>query len=1011
MADKKASRTIALYIDGKAVEGSVKNIRARIRELTGDMNKLTIGTDEYEEKVAELRQLNGILDEHRRHLKGVEDETEKAGGVMANLVKSITGKFTGMGESTLSSFDGMLGGMKSSWLKFAGWIGAGVAAVKGAIDAGKWWYEYNVEVEEAQRLTREFLGITGTELTHVQTQISAVAKSMDKDYKEVLSTVDMLTKQFGVSTEEALTAIKDGIQAGGDLNGTLLQQLQQFGPAARDAGQSVQELVGMIVQTRSGIFNEAGMAMVQTAENKLRTMSATTAKSLDAIGISSKQLEADLVSGQKTMFDAVQMVSNKLMELPPNSQAVGQAMKDVFGKTASNEGMQMVAAIGQMTSNMDDLKAVTGEYGEIQREQIEAEAELTEKFENFFNIGESGFQEMTGKAKLYITQGLIKVIDYTKSVVNWFIDWYNKSMLIRGGIQAVAFSFKQAFTAVKTFGNLFLDIFKQIGRQLKGFGNAIKGVFTLDGDLIEKGLSQIFDIKPLIREWNADVKNGFKDAAQNAVDAWNSTVGGKLDYIGGKTEITGPEVTVTGHRSVTTSPISDDASPKSTKSGGKSGGKTGKKDTAADKERQRQVEERKKMQEQLAAIDLEYQQKAAAIREAYISGEIASREELAHRLESLERECIEKKLSIAGLEPEQRQKLADKILSQQEKLYEQLQETLETIRDDQRTEYEKQEAELNLSEQKQRDILKRSYEQKLMDREAYHRALEELEKNFAAKRQEMEDKFREEAEAKELEARKELEDKLIQSYEILLDFTRNFANRFGQTIGEALQGEKKTWRDFLKDTILMTLDALEKMVILWKTESIAKNIAKIGIGPGLLKAALEVAKITALFEFAKGVVSSFSEGGFTGKGGKNEPAGVVHKGEYVLPQEAVNNPALAPLIDTIENARRSGSLGHLTEEELSRSYVPNLSVATSPSVRPQVPPRGVGATPIITHQTVSASPSSSNDDVLRDVANAVRELRTRLEEPIEARTHLLGDGGINEAQKKLTIMTNNAKRK
>jgi len=245
----------------------------------------------------------------------------------------------------------------------------------------------------------------------------------------------------------------------------------------------------------------------------------------------------------------------------------------------------------------------------------------------------------------------------------------------------------------------------------------------------------------------------------------------------------------------------------------------------------------------------------------------------------------------------------------------------------------------------------------------------------------------------------------------LLDFTRNFSNRFGQTIGEALQGEKKTWRDFLKDTILMTLDALEKLVILWKTESIAKNIAKIGIGPGLLKAAVEVAKITALFEFAKGVVSSFSEGGYTGIGGKNEPAGVVHKGEYVLPQEAVNNPALAPLIDTIETARRSGSLAHLTEEELSRSYVPKLSVATSPSVRPQVPPRGVGATPIVTHQTVSASPSSSNDDVLRDVANAVRELRTRLDQPIEARTHLLGDGGINEAQKKLTIMTNNAKRK
>ena len=44
---------------------------------------------------------------------------------------------------------------------------------------------------------------------------------------------------------------------------------------------------------------------------------------------------------------------------------------------------------------------MTGEYGELQRQQIEAEAELTEKYENFFNIGQSGFQELTGKVKLF----------------------------------------------------------------------------------------------------------------------------------------------------------------------------------------------------------------------------------------------------------------------------------------------------------------------------------------------------------------------------------------------------------------------------------------------------------------------------------------------------------------------------------------------------------------------------------------------------------------------------------
>lgn len=49
-------------------------------------------------------------------------------------------------------------------------------------------------------------------------------------------------------------------------------------------------------------------------------------------------------------------------------------------------------------------------------------------------------------------------------------------------------------------------------------------------------------------------------------------------------------------------------------------------------------------------------------------------------------------------------------------------------------------------------------------------------------------------------------------------------------------------------------------------------------------------------------------GGYTGPGGKYEPAGIVHRGEYVIPQEGVNNPKLQPLINIIETARLNRSL-------------------------------------------------------------------------------------------------------
>lgn len=50
---------------------------------------------------------------------------------------------------------------------------------------------------------------------------------------------------------------------------------------------------------------------------------------------------------------------------------------------------------------------------------------------------------------------------------------------------------------------------------------------------------------------------------------------------------------------------------------------------------------------------------------------------------------------------------------------------------------------------------------------------------------------------------------------------------------------------------------------------------------------------------------SYSKGGYTGDGGKYEPAGVVHKGEYVVAQEEMKNPAIIPMIRAIEGARLS----------------------------------------------------------------------------------------------------------
>lgn len=493
---------------------TMSQLKKQARDLQTALNNTSKAANpkEYESLASQLRSVNGRMSELRRDASGLTDS-------MGKQSSGIMGKFEGM-------FSSISGG----WMKLVGVATAAVASISAVIGGAKWWYNYNVEVEEAQRLTREFFNIQGDELVHTQSQISALAAQFGKDYKEVLGTVESLTNQYGISTTEAINAIKDGLQAGADLNGTFLSQIQQYGPAFSDAGGAVNDLVASITQTRSGIFNEAGMGLIQTATNRIRTMSSATQNALNAIGISSKQLEADLISGKTSILEAIKMISGKIKELPENSMQVGEVMKSVFGKTASNEGMKLVKTLADMSTNMDELKAVTGEYGELQREEVDAQAELNEKMSKFFGLGEHGFDELTMKAKIFGVKALSKIIDYTVKIINYFIDLYNESKIFRAGIEHIKNNFKSTWEVFKFGVYLVIDGFKGMGRMAKAWAKVIEGVFSFDVDKITTGIKGLWDAyKNTWVEIGNDAKKMAANVRDNFIEAIKNTGSNKKD--------------------------------------------------------------------------------------------------------------------------------------------------------------------------------------------------------------------------------------------------------------------------------------------------------------------------------------------------------------------------------------------------------------------------------------------------------------------------------------------------
>jgi hypothetical protein len=59
-------RQVNIYINGREINNTIKGVRGEARKLNRELSNLEIGSAEYNQKMKELKQLNGILGDHRK---------------------------------------------------------------------------------------------------------------------------------------------------------------------------------------------------------------------------------------------------------------------------------------------------------------------------------------------------------------------------------------------------------------------------------------------------------------------------------------------------------------------------------------------------------------------------------------------------------------------------------------------------------------------------------------------------------------------------------------------------------------------------------------------------------------------------------------------------------------------------------------------------------------------------------------------------------------------------------
>lgn len=888
-------------------EGSLKQLRAQLSNATKKYDEMAKAEREGAKGQALQKHINDITQE----LKLAEEQTQRyyrnvgnyynsmldlaedlqhvvpmgGGGGVGEGISSFANTVVDLGKNVkgiipnVKAFGSTLIGLATNpvFLGLAGVVGAGVAF--------KWWYDYNKGLMEATRLTQQFTGLTGNEMKSVRNEVLAVSDTFSLDFTETMQSANTMSKAFGISVSESLRIMQDGLVSGANANGEFLDTIKEYPRYFKEAGLSAEEMVAISTQaTKEGIFSDKGVDTIKEGNLRLREMTTATAAALDGIGISSKQVQKDLQDGSKTTFQVMQEVANKLKELPQSSAAVGSAIADIFGGPGEDAGLAYIEMLGDIELDMDKVKAKSGDIAKAQEDELNATKELQNAMASLFDYTGGGFETMKAQLSTIAKKSLTAVIKGVVQAINYFIDWYNESLLLRGIINALGTSYRLMWNAIKLVCNLAIDSFKRMGFAAKGMLDILEGIVTFDLSKAQKGFKEIFDISGTIKETWHDIKNAGIEIGNSFADGFENTVNGRLNHLklanidGGATS----SEPTNGNKGTT--PAAAKSSTAKTKA------QRAKEEAEAKAEAERRKKQEKELQSQIAIIQYKYNEQVMAAKKRYLAGMYDNERDYNNDLEQLEKDMVARSIDAyvaAGqIGAEKAQEMQAKLLDIMIKAKADLKNQAKEIVDELNKEFEEAE-----KARKDADIMNggTGEEDDAAKLERYKAFLEQklamTQENVEAQKQ-LQQELHDTTLQLQADENKNKKQKLQEQNQMIADYIL----AIGDGLAEFFESQDLTFHNFLKTMLTTYLDAIEKQMTATYVHILATSIAESGWA-GVASAAAKLALIKAAFAAAKAAVKGFSVGGYVqgaGTGTSDSIPARLSNGESVMTAKATS---------------------------------------------------------------------------------------------------------------------------
>lgn len=523
-------------------EAGYSKAAIKAAELSGDIEKAGNSANEASSGFDKSADAAKNLDDH---LDTIEHAT------VGEAMQGIAGKAAEMGGAVLETGIGFANAqsqMQSSMGMTASEASKATESVKSVFKSGL-VDSVDDATDAVMTVKNAFSDLNGADLTHVTTQLQAIANHSGVDLVDVTNAASQAMKGFGTSGKNATDMVAKGLQDGLNKNGDFLDTVNEYSPTFKDAGMSAGNMLNVLsAGMKAGAFNTDKVADA-VKEFQLRLTSGQLDEPMKSFGKATQDVFQKFKDGKATSAEVMAAVGKDLKGMPADKakaavQGLGTQFEDL-GTGSSAALLQAATGTEKVSGAADELSKKTP--GEKLKESLNtlkgALADLLTKMTPVINVVTDlvkAFANAPGPIQTIIgvigaVMAILAVLSPAITAIATVIGAFGAATLgpIAIAIGAVIAVIAAVIIAIQNWGKI-VDWLKGIWSAITGFfSNLWAGIQQVFSTALQAIQTAITTVWTAITTTTSTIWNGIKTVVSTVWNGIKSVVSSVASAVGG----------------------------------------------------------------------------------------------------------------------------------------------------------------------------------------------------------------------------------------------------------------------------------------------------------------------------------------------------------------------------------------------------------------------------------------------------------------------------------------------